>query len=43
MHPRNKWEGLSNKLFWIVASKRRALSVIIHAALRLEAAITKLV
>ena len=25
MHPINEWEGLSNKLFWIVASERSAI------------------
>ena len=26
MHPLNKWEGLSNKLFWIVASEHNAIA-----------------
>ena len=25
MHPINEWEGLSNKLLWIVASERSAI------------------
>ena len=28
MHPLSEWEGLSNKLFWIVASKHIAGRVI---------------